>query len=131
MRGSQLLLAEACPPTKPATCVTQGIHVFLAYNGSVCMTSCKAPEGPLCQAACQYDDLARMFNSYIQAEQVRNQSPDAWTERWLRRPAAVQQCLYRWLARAALHLLHPAGGDFPRCPGPHQRHSRPRHRRAA
>ena len=57
--------------------MTQGIHVFLAYNGSMCMTSCKAPEGPLCQAACQYDDLARMFNSYIQAEQVRTQLPAA------------------------------------------------------
>ncbi|PRW32909.1 hypothetical protein C2E21_8079 isoform A [Chlorella sorokiniana] len=46
-----------------------GIHVFLAYNGSMCPTSCKAPEGPVCEAACQYDDLARMFNSYNMAKQ--------------------------------------------------------------
>lgn len=38
---------------------------------SVCPTSCKAPEGPVCQAACQFDDLAKMFNTFIEGQQVR------------------------------------------------------------
>ena len=44
--------------------------MFLAVNGSVCPTNCKAPEGPVCLAACQYDDLAKMFNTYIEGQQV-------------------------------------------------------------
>lgn len=46
-----------------------GIHAFIAYNGSVCPTSCKAPEGSVCEAACKYDDLAKMFNTFIEGEQ--------------------------------------------------------------
>ncbi|PRW33064.1 type VII secretion [Chlorella sorokiniana] len=46
-----------------------GIHAFIAVNGSVCPTSCKAPEGPVCQAVCQYDGLAKMYNSFIEGEQ--------------------------------------------------------------
>ncbi|KAI7845488.1 hypothetical protein COHA_001035 [Chlorella ohadii] len=46
-----------------------GIHVFLAVNGSVCPTSCKAPEGPVCEAACQYDTISKLYNSYIEGEQ--------------------------------------------------------------
>lgn len=57
-----------------ASALPQGIHAFIAYNGSMCPTSCKAPEGPVCQAACKYDDLAKMFNTFIEGEQVR----DVW-----------------------------------------------------
>ncbi|KAI7844625.1 hypothetical protein COHA_001715 [Chlorella ohadii] len=46
-----------------------GIHVFLSVNGSMCPTTCKAPEGPVCEAACQYNELAKKHNKEIEMEQ--------------------------------------------------------------
>ena len=50
-----------------------GLHVFLAYNGSVCPTSCKAPEGPTCEAACVFASDASWYSDVIEGLQVRLQ----------------------------------------------------------
>ncbi len=54
----------------PGLVLPQGIHVFLSVNGSMCPTTCKAPEGPVCEAACQYNELAKKHNKEIEMEQV-------------------------------------------------------------
>ena len=40
--------------------------MFLAYNGSVCETSCDAPQGPTCVGACTVDEQAGDYNKLLQ-----------------------------------------------------------------